>query len=53
MVVNRAGLEGIAAGGAGHEKFVLDEEPGIPALQRFHELTMQRFVSGAGCAPVL
>ena len=48
MVVNRAGLASIAAGGLGHERFVLEEEPGYPALLRFHALTMQRL--GSPCA---
>ncbi len=51
MVVNRAGLTSIAAGNLGHERFVLEESPGFPALERFHTLTMQR--RGSACAPVL
>lgn len=50
MAVNRAGMEAISKGAAGHEKFVLDDQPGMAALQHFHELTMQRLRTGSGCS---
>jgi hypothetical protein len=50
MVVNRLGLTSVAAGNLGHDPFVLEEEPGFPALLRFHALTMQRH--GSPCAPL-
>ena len=50
VAINRRGLEAIAAGASGHEKFVLDSQPGPGALQTFHALTLQRLASGAGCA---
>jgi hypothetical protein len=50
MVVNRTALTSIAAGNLGHERFILEEEPGFPALVRFHALTMQRL--GSPCGPV-
>jgi hypothetical protein len=52
MVVNRVGLESVAAGNLGHERFVLEGEPGFPALLRFHTLTMQRLGSSS-CGPLL
>jgi hypothetical protein len=51
MVVNRLGLTSVAAGNLGHDPFILEEEPGFPALVRFHILTMQRL--GSPCAPLL
>jgi hypothetical protein len=50
MVVNRPGLELIAAGNYGHERFVLADQPGFAALVRFHVLTRERL--GSSCAPV-
>ena len=50
MVVNRFGLESIAAGNLDHERFTLEGEPGFPALQRFHDLTLQRL--GSPCDPL-
>lgn len=50
MVVNRAVLTSIAAGNLGHERFILEDQPGFPALQRFHTLTMQRL--GSPCPPL-
>jgi hypothetical protein len=51
MIVNRAGLESIAAGNLGHERFTLDEQPGPSALVRFHNATMQRLGSPP-CVPL-
>jgi hypothetical protein len=50
MVVNRTGLASIAAGNFGHERFTLEQQPGFPALVRFHVLTMQRL--GSPCTPL-
>jgi hypothetical protein len=50
MEVNRASFETVAAGGYGHERFALYDEPGMPALIQFHQLTMQRMASGAACS---
>ena len=44
-------LDYVAAGNLGHDPFILDEEPGFPALLWFHALTMQRL--GSPCAPLL